>query len=339
MKIVTDLARFDKKKFPKLVIALGNFDGVHRGHLEMIRMIREEAKKLGAFAAVFTFREHPQRILHRKENPPILTSLVHKLLLLQQAGLDLCILIDFTEALSQKEPDEFIRDIFVDRLGAKVVCMGFNARFGRNRSGDIKKMDELSHQYGFSFLQAPAFQVSGETVSSSMIRSLVKEGRLEQAAVLLGRPYSFFGTVVPGSGRGREIGFPTANLDPHSEVMPPEGVYAVWVRSLLCELVPNEGGFTELQVSKGSASYQGVLNYGRRPTFESGENVVPEVHLLNFSDDLTGKTIEVTIGRRLRDERTFSSREALRCQIEIDIQESHQWLGEPHRIKEKRDAN
>lgn len=326
VKIVSDLKHFRKDKFQNLVVALGNFDGVHLGHSEIIRTIRNRAKAIGGTSAVFTFRDHPQRILHRKDDPPILTSLVHKLFLLKQAEVDLCFLIDFTIPLSRKGPEEFVREIFIETLGAREICLGFNARFGHDRSGDSKLMMRLAREYGFSFLEAQPYQIRGQVVSSSLIRSLIRAGKIKEAQAFLGRPYSFFGTVVSGSGRGKEIGFPTANLDPHSEVMPPEGVYATWVRILDCRFVATEEGCTRLEERVIGDHFKALLNYGTRPTFGQDSKPIPEVHILDFREDLVDKTVEVTIGDCLRPERAFSNREALREQIMQDIETGRRWF-------------
>ena len=326
MEIVTDLKQFRNQDFPNLVVALGNFDGVHLGHLRIISTVRERATKIGGTSAVFTFKEHPQRILHRKEDPPILTSLIHKLILLEQAGVDLCFLIDFTLALSKKEPEDFVREIFIETLGAREVCLGFNARFGRDRSGDSKLMKRLAEKYQFTFLEAPQFEVDKQVVSSSTIRSLVREGKLSKSAELLGRPYSVFGTVISGSGRGKELGFPTANLELHSEVMPPEGVYAVWVRILDCRLTETKKGWAQIKEQVKQERLKGLLNYGRRPTFGIESKPVAEVHILNFSEDITNKTVEITIGERLRAEQAFPSRESLQNQVKHDIEAGQKWF-------------
>lgn len=326
MEVVTDFERFQKGAFPNLVVALGNFDGVHLGHVEILKMVTERARCLGGTAAVITFREHPQRILHEKEDPPVLTSLVHKLFLLKQASVDLCFVIEFTLPLSKKGPEDFVREILIQALGAREICLGFNARFGHDRSGDCQLMKKLSSQYEFTFLEAPPFQVIGQVVSSSLIRSLVCEGKLGEAAELLGRPYSFFGTLVSGSGRGKGLGFPTANLDPHSEVMPPEGVYAAWVRILECRLVETKAGWAQFEEHVVGDHLKALLNYGKRPTFEHDSKPVPEVHILDFSEDLAEKTVEVTIGERLRLERTFPDREALQNQIKQDIEAGQKWF-------------
>lgn len=325
MKIVTNLKRFNKNDFPNLVVALGNFDGVHLGHQAIIKQISERAKQIGGSAAVFTFKEHPQRVLHKKEDPQILTSLIHKLYLLKQYGIDLCFLIDFTIDFSKKNPEEFVKEIFIEKLGAKEICLGFNARFGHDRSGDSKLMNQLAPKYGFGFTEAPALKIGEQIVSSSAIRSLIQTGKLSEAKELLGRPYSFFGTIVSGAGRGAGLGFPTANLDPHSEVMPPEGIYAAWVRILDCRL-EETGSFSSLKEHVVGDHLKAVLNYGKRPTFGKSDKPIPEVHILDFDGDLTAKTVEVMIGERLRSERTFDNEAALKTQIQKDIEASLKWF-------------
>ena len=322
MKVITDLGHFNKEKYPNLVVALGNFDGVHLGHQEIIKTISDRAKRIGGLSAVFTFKEHPQRVLLQKEDPPILTSYVHKLYLLKQYGLDLCFLIDFTQELSRQSPEEFVEKIFTQSLGAREICLGFNARFGHNRAGDSKLMGRLSQKLGFQFIEAGPYRVRGEVVSSSLIRSLIREGKLKEASQFLGRPYSFFGTVIKGSGRGSGLGFPTANLDSHSEVMPPEGVYAAWVRILDCQFK----GSGQLEDHVIRDHLKGVLNYGRRPTFESTLKPVPEVHILDYDNHLYGNTLEVVIGEWLRAEQNFTSYQALKAQIREDIQTSQKWF-------------
>ena len=326
MEIITDLSSFRKAEYPNLVVALGNFDGLHLGHMEILRLIRDRAKQINGTSAVFTFKEHPQRVLGGKDAPPILTSLVHKLFLLEQTGIDLCFLVDFTIPLSKTKAEDFVSERLIEQLGAREICLGFNARFGQGRQGDSPLMRQLSRIHSFAFIEAPSFAIEGQVVSSSLIRSLVREGRLEEVPLFLGRPYSFFGTVVPGSGRGRQLGFPTANLDPHNEAMPPEGVYAAWVRIFDCEMVETKNHWYQLEKRLVGDHLKALLNYGKRPTFGRGEKALPEVHILGFHDHLIGKTVEVEVGRRIRSEQKFDDASKLKTQIFDDIKIATKWF-------------
>ncbi|OGX06232.1 MAG: riboflavin biosynthesis protein RibF [Omnitrophica bacterium RIFCSPLOWO2_12_FULL_50_11] len=328
MKIITDLSKISKGLYPDLVIGLGNFDGLHLAHQTILALIRERAKRLGGVSAVFTFREHPQRVLHTRENRPILTSVVHKLYLLKQSGIDLCFLAEFTVPFSRKSPEDFIVDVFVRQLGAKEICLGFNSRFGHERRGDSALMRRLAEKHHFTFVEGPPVRVGDRVVSSSKIRSCVKAGKLDEASKLLGRSYSFLGTVVPGSGRGERLGFPTANLDPASEVLPPQGVYAAWIRIWDCRLVESESGISSLEGSVTGKFLKAIMNYGRRPTFGKDSKAIPEVYILDYHEDLSQRTVEVIVGKRLREERTFRDERALKEQIKTDIESGQKWLAQ-----------
>jgi riboflavin kinase/FMN adenylyltransferase len=326
MEIVIDLSKFSKKRYPNLVVALGNFDGVHLGHLEILKLIQRRAKQIGGYSAVFTFREHPKKVLGQKNVPAIITSTLHKLFLLEQSGIDLCFLVDFTVPLSKRTAHDFIQQDMIRRLGSREICMGFNARFGRARKGDTSLMRRLSKQLNFVFIEAPSFTLKGKVVSSSLVRSVVEKGKLEEARRLLGRPYSFFGTVVTGTGRGHTLGFPTANLDSHNEVMPPEGVYTARVRAFDIVLVKSKAGWYRLKKRMVGEHLRALLNYGKCPTFGAYQRPFPEVHILDFHKDLVGKTVEVEVGYRVRSERKFSNAAQLKRQIALDIKSTKSWF-------------
>lgn len=326
MEIITDLSHFDKSRHQKLVVAIGNFDGVHLGHKEIIELAKSRAKEIDGTAAIFTFREHPRRVLAKQNAPEILTSLEHKLVLLEQSGIELCFLINFTKQFSEQSAENFVKEILVGQLNAREICMGFNARFGHDRRGDNVLMQELAKKYNFTFIEAPACVKNGQAISSTLLRSLIKKGDLEETAQLLGRPYSFFGTVIRGHGRGKELGIPTANLDPHSEVLPPEGVYAVRVRIFECELLEMVSGITKLEKRTVGDHLLAVLNYGTCPTFGAEDRALPEVHVLDYHQDLIGKTVEVEVGLRIRDEQKFPNAEALKNQIFKDIETAKSWF-------------
>lgn len=326
MQILSDFQNYQPSGKP-LILALGNFDGVHLGHQELLNRVAESARAAGGTAAVMTFREHPQHILHPSSKPPLLTSLEHKLFLLSESGIELCFLMSFTPEFSRLSPEAFVREILGTRLQVKEVYLGHNARFGKNREGDAELMRRLSPECGFKFHQLEPVQSGGEMVSSSRIRTLVREGKLQEVEGCLARKFSVFGKVVKGAGRGSQIGFPTANLEVESEILPPLGVYPVEVREIDLE---NAAGRAQqpFRVRKAGAWLPGVLNYGYRPTFDEAEKrAVPEVYLLDFKGDIYGKTLEIVFYPRLRSEMTFSGVEALKKQIETDIQRTRQVLG------------
>lgn len=325
MQILSDFQTYRSDGRP-LILALGNFDGVHLGHQELLARVTRSAKASGGVPAVMTFREHPQHILHPSSKPPLLTSLEHKLFLLSESGIELCFLMAFTPEFSRLEAGDFVREILFERLQTREVYLGHNARFGKNREGNADLMRSLSRECAFSFHQLEPVQAAGETVSSSRIRTLVREGRLEDVERCLGRKFSVFGKVVKGAGRGSKIGFPTANLEVESEILPPLGVYPVEVREMELENARGEAS-ERFKVRKAGPWQAGILNYGYRPTFDEAEKkAVPEVYLLDFKGDLYGKTLEIRFHSRLRAEMTFSGVEALKKQIQSDIQRARQVL-------------
>lgn len=319
MRVVCHLEKYQPEARP-LGIALGNFDGVHQGHLEIFKTLRGQLKTMNGAASALTFEEHPQRVLRHDKKPLLITSLYQKLGLLQEAGLDLCFVLKFTEEFSKKSAEEFVKGILIDRLKAKVVCMGFNARFGHGRNGDVRLMKQLSETFSFQFFEVKPIEIDGATVSSGLIRKQISEGQLDVVTHALGRPYSLCGTVVPGSGRGNKIGFPTANLMPHSEIFPLEGVYAVLVDVIKDEVKPTAEGF-HYRKKKLREGLRGVLNYGKRPTFKSDSEQasVLEVHLLDFHENLLGETLEIRFLKKIRKEEEFENVQALREQIQNDI--------------------
>lgn len=325
MRILNDFRGYEPDARP-LVLALGNFDGVHLGHRELLSRVTGSARALNGRAAVMTFREHPQHVLHPSAKPPLLTSLEHKLFLLAENGIELCFLMSFTTEFAGLDPETFVREVLVKRLRVQEVYLGHNARFGRNREGDASLMKRLSAECGFGFQPLESVQEGGEAVSSSRIRTMIREGRLEEAERCLGRKFSVFGRVVRGAGRGSQIGFPTANLEVASEILPPLGVYPVEVR----EMEPGslgderEGGERVLKAGPWRA---GILNYGYRPTFKEGEKrAVPEAYLFDFKGDLYEKTLEIRFYPRIRPEMTFSGVETLKNQIQSDILQARQVL-------------
>ena len=329
MILATDLTGFPAKRFQNLVLAVGVFDGLHCGHHAILKKVRDEARKLGSktATAVLTFREHPQNVLTPKRKTPLLTSFWHKLALIEKEGVDLCIALHFSEAFSRLSAEEFVQRILLRKLRVKTVVLGHDSHFGHHREGDARLMAEFARKFKFKLVTVPALKVAGDTVSSTRIRRLITEGDLTQAKQLLGRDCSVVAPVVRGSGRGRKLGFPTANLNPHSGVLPPDGVYATRIRSVEFQITGSRRGFKRFSVQKPDFSWPAIMNLGTRPTFHAGAKVrVPEAHILKFRGDLYGKTLEVDFLTRLRPEIKFSTPEGLQAQILRDIREAERYF-------------
>ncbi|MEI9948959.1 MAG: bifunctional riboflavin kinase/FAD synthetase [Pseudomonadota bacterium] len=286
------------------LVAIGNFDGVHLGHRAVIDAALSEARDSGLRPLVLTFDPHPAEVLGRGARPP-LTVLERKVDLIERLGSELKVVVEpFTLALSQFSPAQFAREFVVELLGAKVVIVGDNFRFGHRRAGDLPALVALGQELGFA---AHASSLSGDAqgpYSSTRVRAALASGDLAAVRAVLGRPHSLSGTVVQGAQRGRTIGVPTANLGGVAEALPPYGVYAVLVDRI------GEG--------ESVAIGTGVANIGLRPTLDAGFSV--EVHLFDFSQDLYGASLRVHLVSHLREERKFAGLPELKAQIDRDIE-------------------
>jgi len=303
-----------------MVLTMGVFDGVHLGHQKVLSRVRHAARRIGGTAAVLTFQEHPQNVLNPGASRLLLTSFAHKLALLEAAGMDLCIVPHFNEQFSRMSPEVFVKRILVGKLNIRKLILGDDSRFGHRREGDVSRMAEFAKTFGFGFVTVPALKEKKFTVKSTLIRHLLSEGCLEVAKKFLGRPYSVAARIIKGEGRGRELGFPTANLDLENEILPPMGVYAVRARLMDCRILPERKGFFVMRHTPSSERWPAVLNWGKRPTFRCDiREAVAEVHLLGFRGDVYGKVIEVEFLKMLRKEKKFDSSEELKKQISKDI--------------------
>ncbi len=271
-------------------IAIGNFDGVHLGHQALIRRCLRNAEEKGLKPVVLTFYPHPMKVLGKRERL-ILTPLEEKVRLIGLYGIDNVIVLNFSKELYLMEPEEFIEEVLVKRLKCKALTVGENFRFGRDRRGDIKTLHSASRIHGFLFTPVPHIVLDGIPVSSTRIRRLIREGKVERAAQFLGRPYKIVGRVVPGKGRGKGLGFPTANIDAENEIIPKNGVYAAFAH------VRN-------------ALMKSVVNIGKKPTF-GDEELTVEAHIIGFNENLYGERVGLYFVLRLRDEKKFGSIEEL----------------------------
>ncbi len=292
----------------KAVVTIGNFDGVHLGHREIFRQTVAQAKRIGGTSVVFTFRPHPQIALRPEANISLLQTYDEKLELLQKRGLDVVIEQPFSREFSTTSPGDFFREVLLRRLSAVAIVVGYDFAFGKGREGGLRSLEEFCKNAGIQLTVVPPLRLGDTVVSSSQIRRALAVGQVSEAARLLGRPFSYRGTVVKGEGRGRKIGFATANLKLDSKLVLPYGVYA-----------------TEAYLTDVDQTFDSVTNVGVRPTFaeiEHGLGELPaliETHLLGQTIDLYGRTLEVRFIDRIRDERKFSGIEALKSQIGDDV--------------------
>lgn len=301
------------------VLTVGTFDGLHVGHQAIIQYLIERAEGQGGQSGVVSFYPHPRTVVSDAEIP-LLTTIEERADVLEQMGVDRFIVIEFTPAFAELSAEAFVRDVLVDRIGLREIVVGYDHGFGKGRKGDRRLLEHLGGELGFSVDVIPPQDVGDDVVSSSRIRSLLlDEGDVAAAARMLGRPYRFSGTVVAGDGRGRTIGYPTANLhlEEPQKVVPHVGVYAVRV-----------------QVSDEEEPYGGMMNVGKRPTFDGEEERV-EVHLFDADRDLYDRVLTIECLERLRDEQRFESVEALVEQLEEDERRSRDVLAAAQREAEK----
>jgi riboflavin kinase / FMN adenylyltransferase len=280
------------------VLALGNFDGLHRGHLKIIERVRRGAAEHGGVPMAMTFDPHPPRVVRPDKAPPLLMTKVQRLEALHQAGIACVAVVRFTHELSEWDPETFVRAVLVDWLRVSEVWVGANFLFGHGRSGNFSLLRALGQRHGFRADKIDPVRYKDFVVSSTRIRRLVSEARMDEAGALLGHPYFLDGTIVEGRKRGKLIGFPTANMVTDNELIPPHGVYA-----------------TTMTID--GVVHAGLTNIGVRPTFGESD-VTVETHLLRYSGDLYGRSVRLSFVQRLRDERRFDDIDALREQIEAD---------------------
>jgi riboflavin kinase / FMN adenylyltransferase len=282
------------------VLALGNFDGLHRGHVKIIERVKRRAAERGATSLVMTFDPHPPRVVRPDKAPPLLMTTAQRLEAIAQAGMHGTALVRFTPELSRWDPETFVRTVLVEWLHVAEVWVGANFLFGRDRAGNFSLLRSLGARYGIRAEKIDPVRYKEFVVSSTRIRRLISEGRVDEAGALLGHPYAIDGTVVAGSQRGRTIGVPTANLDTPNELIPPHGVYATTVHL-------------------DAVIHPSITNIGVRPTFGDEGRVVIETHVLGLDRDLYGRQLRLGFVQRLRDERTFAGSDELQAQIAADI--------------------
>lgn len=301
------VARFpadQRPRWPRPVAALGNFDGVHRGHQKILERVRRQAAERGGTPVVVTFDPHPPRVVRPDKAPPLLMTLDQRLEAFQKAGMAGVAVIEFTAEMAKWEPETFVDTVLVDWLGVMEVWVGANFLFGRERTGTFTLLKTAGQDRGFRAEKIDPVRFKDFVVSSTRVRHLVSEGRVDEAGALLGRTYALDGVVVHGDARGRTLGFPTANLETRNELLPAYGVYA-----------------TVAQVD--GVFYPAVTSVGDRPTIGGGR-VTVETFLLDASLDLYGKPMRVSFLQWLREERAYPTLEALVEQMHEDCRQARE---------------
>ncbi|TNE52147.1 MAG: bifunctional riboflavin kinase/FAD synthetase [Deltaproteobacteria bacterium] len=294
----------------RTILTIGNFDGVHRGHREIIEKVQANAQTHQLSSLVYTFQPHPLKVLVPKRAPALLNTHIQKREILDAMGIDILVEEPFNRDFASLSPEQFVNDVLVERMRAHTIFVGYDFTFGRGGKAGVQKLQELASRVGVEVHEVPPLSFEGIVASSSKVREFVAEGNMEKAQLLLGRPFFLHGQVVQGFQRGRELGFPTANLSTSQEMMPAHGVYACWV-----------------DTSQGM--FPAVTNVGIRPTFHDNSALSVESHLLDFEGDLYDSILRVHFVGRVRSEQSFSSAQALRKQIELDIGKARAMLADP----------
>lgn len=301
MKVIVDIQK-SEERLKNSYVALGTFDGVHRGHRVLINSAIEEAKKNGGISVVYTFLNHPLEIIAPERVPKMINTIDEKLRLLEEMGVDYVVLQTFDEKYAETSKEEFIDKILIEYLGAKEIFVGFNYTFAERGSGNVEYLRKIAPEKGIKLNEIKAIEYKGQVLSSTLIRKFILEGKIEEANMFLGRPFFISGEVEHGKKLGRVLGFPTANLKVVNKVYPPFGIF---------------GGTVLIEGEK--EKYNAVVNIGKNPTLKPGELSV-EVHILDFNRDIYGKKIDVSIEKHLRDEKKFGSMEELRQGIRNDVE-------------------
>lgn len=303
MEIFKTLDELSPEKFDHPFVTIGVFDGLHVGHKEILRILVEWACRYDGQPTVVTFDRHPQALLS-DDPPPMITSLDYRLRYFEKAGVANTVVLPFDEELANLSAEAFVQRILAGRIGLEAMLLGFDTRFGKGGEGDFKQVAIYSEVIGFQIRRAPVIEIDGERVSSSLVRKAISSGDLEKAKKLLGRNVTLEGRVIEGFGRGRKLGYPTANLELTHDVRPPAGVY---------------GG--KAKILEEDREFAALVSIGRHPTFGGNlpEDLV-EVLLLDFDGDLVGRTLLTEVESFIREQRSFENGEGLKEQIARDVE-------------------
>lgn len=299
--------------FKKAVVTIGTFDGVHTGHKSILEQLKREAARIGGETVIITFHPHPRKVIVSGQ-PAIhlINTIDEKIELLEKNGIDHLVVVPFTDDFSQQSPEEYIEKFLVEKFHPHTVIIGYDHRFGKNRLGDYKLLEEYSARLGFNLMEIPAHVINDNTVSSTRIREAVLHGNTDAANTLLGYDFFFEGTVVDGNKLGRTLGYPTANLriENAEKLVPGNGIYAV-----------------ELEIKGRAGRLKGMMSIGIRPTIGGTDRVI-EVNIFDFNEDIYGATVRVYIRKYLRSEVKFNGLDALVEQLGKDKEDTLRVLGE-----------
>jgi riboflavin kinase / FMN adenylyltransferase len=299
MRIIKNLAEI--KRDEKSVITLGTFDGLHLGHQQIVNEVIEKSNQIDGRNYLLTFDPHPRKVIPGRNDVRLLSTLDEKVEILDNLGLENLYIINFTMEFSKQSPEEFVKKYLIQGIGLTEIVIGYDHHFGKGRDGDFELLQSLGDRYNFSVTLISEYSVDGEIISSTKIRNALLSGDVAKAGIMLGRKYSFKGTVVRGDGRGRKLGFPTANLSVDSEdkLIPAKGIYAAEC------VVENE-------------KYYGLLSLGSRPTFHDDGRIVPEFYIFDFDRDIYDEVMKVEMVEKIRDEEKFNSVDDLIAQMKKD---------------------
>jgi len=305
MEILRSIPELERLRGP-LFLAIGVFDGVHRGHQAVISTSADHAAASNGTPVVVTFDPHPEKVLRPQAAPHLLSATEHKIALIRALGVEHLLIITFDKQFAATEPEDFVRKLVIHSKPLREICVGHEWSFGKNRRGNLDLLKKLGAKFDFDVVGIPPVKINGAVVSSTAIRQAIEKGDWAKAAEMLGREYTILGTVTRGDNLGKKIGFPTANLSAHSEQFPPNGVYVAEAR------IDGE-------------LYRGVINLGIRPTVSSGKSErVLEIHLFDFNRDIYGHDVEVRFLKFLRSEKKFQDLDTLVQQIRQDVEQARQ---------------
>jgi riboflavin kinase/FMN adenylyltransferase len=305
MEILRSIPELSRLPGP-LFLAIGVFDGVHRGHQAVISTSADHARAANGTPVVVTFDPHPEKVLRPEAAPHLLTATEHKIALIRALGVEHLLIISFDKRFAATEPEDFAQKLVAHSKPLREICVGHEWSFGKHRRGNLDLLKKLGANSNFDVVGIPPVKINGAVVSSTAIREAVEKGDLTKAAEMLGREYTILGTVTRGDNLGKKIGFPTANLSAHSEQFPPNGVYAA-------------------KATIDGELHRGVINLGIRPTVSGGKSErVLEIYLFDFNRDIYGRDVEVRFLKFLRPEKKFENLDALVQQIRQDVEQARQ---------------